>query len=75
MSFWEMFLAEGKNEGLEAVEESTKLVCKALFRALSKSALASENTYVKMAVPILAMIEPPVMDLIDQINPADNEPT
>jgi len=74
MGFMEIFIEEGKKEGLEAAEESLKLVAKALFRTLGRAANVSENQYIKMLAPIVLVMEANVLQMIDKINPADNEP-
>lgn len=66
--------AEMKAEGLELAEETAKLALKAIMRALPKVVEASENKYYEMLIPILAVVEPQIMKLIEDINKADNEP-
>lgn len=69
----DLMIEELKKEGIELAEESAKMACKALFRAIPKVVVASENKYDDMLLAILPVVEPMVMNLIDDINPADNE--
>lgn len=66
--------AEMKAEGLELAEETAKLALKAIMRALPKVVQASENKYDDMLIPVLAVVEPQIMKLIEDINKADNAP-
>lgn len=68
----EEFKAALEAEGLEMGEEAAKAAVKAFFKALPKLVLISENKYDDMLVPVIAIIEPKVMELLDNINPADN---
>jgi hypothetical protein len=61
-----------KSEGLEALEEGTKAAIKSFIKSAPKLALASENKYDDMLVPLLGVLEPALLKLAEEINPADN---
>lgn len=68
-----MVKEELKAEGLEVAEEAAISACKAMFRVLPKIALATPNKYDDMAIPVLGVIEPALLKILDDINKADNE--
>ena len=68
----EIFVEELKKEGQEVAEEAVKGIVKAVFKSLPKVVLASENKYDDMLVPVLAVVEPKVLELVEQINKEDN---
>ncbi len=72
MSMMDLMVDELKKEGLEIAEESVRMICKAMFRVIPKVVMASENKLDDMVVVVLPILEPMVMDLIDNINKADN---
>ena len=64
---------ELKKEGLEIAEEAAMAATKAVLKALPKVVLATENKYDDLLVPVLGVLEPKLMELLDGINPSDNE--
>ena len=62
-----------KENGLEIAEETAMLAAKVLFSSLSDIVKVTENKYDDLLIPILAVIEPKIYELIDNINKADNE--
>ena len=71
-SLTEILVEELKKEGLEVAEEAAKMAVKALFRALPKVVVASENKYDDMLLGIIPVFEPMVMNLLEDINKDDN---
>lgn len=61
-----------KSEGLEIAEETAILAAKAIFKSLPAIAAVTENKIDDMFVPIVVMIQGPVLELLDDINKADN---
>jgi len=61
-----------KDEGLEIAEETAIAAAKAIFRSLPAIALATENKYDDMFVPVFGILEPKVIELLDGINKVDN---
>ncbi len=62
-----------KAEGIEIAEETAIAVAKAVFKAMPAFVLATENKYDDMLIPVLGVIEPKVIEILDNINKADNE--
>jgi len=62
-----------KAEGLEVAEETAIAAVKAVMKAMPAIVMASENKYDDMLIPVLAVIEPKVIEVLDNINKADNE--
>jgi hypothetical protein len=69
----DILVEELKKEGLEVAEETAKAAVKAVFRSLPKFVAATENKYDDMLLPVLAIIEPKVLEMLDEINKEDNE--
>lgn len=61
-----------KAEGLEVMEEASKAAIIAFIKAAPKLALASPNKYDDLLIPLLGVIEPALLKLAEEINPADN---
>ena len=74
MSLTDILVEELKKEGIELAEETAKMACKALFRAIPKVVVASENKYDDMLLAVLPVIEPMIMNLLEDINKDDNDP-
>ena len=64
---------ELKKDGLEIAEETAMALAKSVFKALPKVVAATENKYDDLLIPVLGVLEPKLMELIDGINPADNK--
>lgn len=73
MSLGELVVVELKKEGLELGEEAAKLAVKAVLNSLEKIVAASENKYDDMLIPLIAVMRPQLLALVDEINPADNK--
>ena len=73
MDIKKMIVEELKAEGKEIAEETAKSAVKALFRVIPKAAAATENKYDDLLVPVIAVLEPKVMELLEGINKEDNE--
>ena len=61
------------NAGAEVAEEAAIAALKGIMKAAPRIAAATENTVDDMFIPVLALIEPKLIELLDQINKADNE--
>ena len=57
-----------KKNGLEVGEEIAMLAVRSVFKAIPEIVLATENKYDDMLVPLLGVVEKPVMALLDQID-------
>lgn len=64
----QLLLEELKKEGLDVAEDAAISATKAVFKALPKFFLATENKYDDLLVGILPVIEPSVIKLLDQID-------
>lgn len=73
MSVGEIVVAEFKKEGLELGEEAAKLAVGAVLRSLEKIVVATDNKYDDMLIPLIGVMKPQLMKLVDEINPADNK--
>lgn len=69
-----VFKKELEAEGLEIAEETAKDLLAAVLRVLPKAVQASPNQYDDLLVPVLMAVQPYLLQLIEDINPADNEP-
>jgi hypothetical protein len=69
----EVFIEELKKEGLELGEESAKMAARALFGSIEKMVVASDNKYDDMLLPVIGLVQPKLMDLLEDINKADNK--
>jgi hypothetical protein len=69
----ELLKAELKAEGVELAEESAKAAFKAILRVIPKFIVATKNPYDDLLLAVLPVLEPKVLELLDQINKADNE--
>lgn len=74
MSAKQVLLDELKKEGLDILEDTAISTCKAVFKALPKFFLATETKYDDLAIPVLKVIEPSVIQLLDQIDKEDDIP-
>jgi spore maturation protein SpmB len=67
------FIDEAKKEGLDIAEDAIAAIWKALVRVAAKYAAKSDNMIIKIAAPIIAACEAPVLALIDKIDGEDDE--
>jgi len=66
-------LLEGlKKEGLDVAEDAAAGAVKAVFKALPAFLLATENKYDDMLIPILGIVEPQVLAVVDKIDGEDD---
>jgi len=61
-------MEELKKEGLEVAEDSAIALMKAVFRIVPAYVLASESKTDDLLIPVLSVIEAPVMALLDKID-------
>lgn len=66
-------LEELKKEGLNIAEDAAVGAVKAVFKALPRVVLASENKFDDLLIPILGVVEPKVLELLDKIDGEDDE--
>ena len=59
---------ELKKAGLNVAEDAAKSAVKAVLKVLPAYALQSENKMDDLLIPILGVIEAPLMELIDKID-------
>ena len=57
-----------KGKGLEVAEDAAIGVVKGLFEVLPAIVLKTENKYDDLLIPMLAVLEPKVMELLDGID-------
>lgn len=63
-----VLVAELKQAGLNVGEDAAKEVVKAVFAAVPKFVLATENKVDDLLVAILPVVEPHVLKLLDKID-------
>lgn len=68
ISIKEMIKSELKKEGLNMLEEDAIKACKILFKLLPKVALKTETKVDDMFIPVIGIMEPKVMELLDKID-------
>lgn len=68
MSAKSMIKEELKEAGLNIAEEAAIDAVKALFKILPKLAMASENKYDDLLIPVLGVVEPKVLEMLDKID-------
>lgn len=68
MSIKKMIVEELKNGGLEVAEDSAVKAVKVLFKLLPKIVMATPTPYDNLLIPLLPVIEPAVLELLDQID-------
>ena len=69
----EILMKHLKEAGLDIGEDVAIKVVKAIFKAAPELALASENKIDDLFVPVLSMIESPLVNMLDNIYKADNK--
>ena len=57
-----------KEAGLEVTEDVAIDIVKGVFKALPKVFQETENKYDDMVIPVLGLIEPKVLELLDGID-------
>lgn len=57
-----------KEEGMDLGEEMACVAIKAVFKALPRFIVESENKYDDMLLPVLGLVEPKVLELADKID-------
>jgi len=61
-----------KEEGLEIAEDTVAAMVKATFRILPLLAKKTSNKYDDLLIPVLAVIEPKVLEMVDKIDGKDD---
>lgn len=69
----EILMKHLKEVGLDIGEDVAIKVVKAIFKAAPELAAASENKVDDMLVPVLVLIEDPLVEMLDNIYKADNQ--
>lgn len=64
----ELLVKELKAEGLDVAEDTAVAAVKAVFKVMPKVFVASENKFDDLLVPVLGVLEPKVMELLDKID-------
>lgn len=67
-----MVADEFKAKGLDIAEDLAVNAVEAVFDVIPKITAATENTLDDMAVPVLALIKPKIMELLDKIDGEDD---
>ncbi len=68
MSTKEIILKELKAAGLDIAEESTAAVVRGTLNAIEEIVKQTENKYDDMLLPVLEIVKPKLMKLIDTID-------
>jgi hypothetical protein len=68
MSVGKMIVEELKKEGLDIAEDVAIKVVHVLFNVLEKAAVQSENKYDDLIIPLIPIIKPMVLKLVDKID-------
>lgn len=68
-----LIIEELKNAGLDIAEETAVLTVKTIFAVLPKIIMATENKFDDLALPVLMVIQPKIMELLDKIDGKDDE--
>lgn len=63
-----IIVEEFKAEGLEIAEDVAVRITKVAFRAIPKVVLATDNKVDDYLIPLLALVEKPVMTALDKID-------
>ena len=63
-----MIVDELKEAGVDIAEDAATAVVRAVFKVIPKVALATENKIDDMFVPVLGIIEPQIIKLVDKID-------
>ena len=63
-----IIIEELKVVGLEVGEESAKAAVRAVFKSIPRIVLATENKVDDLLVPLLGIIEPEIIKLLDKID-------
>lgn len=72
MSAVKVLTDELKKQGLNIAEDTAVSACKAVIKSLPAFLLATENKYDDMLIPLLGVIEPNVLALLDKIDGEDD---
>ena len=64
----QMVMEELKKAGLDIAEEAAISAVKAVLAVLPKVVAKTENKYDDLLLPVLSVLEPKLMDLLDQID-------
>lgn len=67
-----LVLEELKKEGINLAEDAVAGIVKAVFRAIPKVVLATPNSVDDLLVPVLAVVEPKVLELVDKLDGEDD---
>lgn len=70
----QLLLEELKKEGLDLAEDAAVSAVKAVFKALPKFFMATENKYDDMLIAILPIVEPAVVKALDKIDGKVDQP-
>lgn len=57
-----------KSEGVEILEDQAVSLVKGVFKALPKIAAATENKVDDLVVPLLMVVEPKILEVLDKID-------
>jgi len=57
-----------KQNGLELAEETATMAVKAVFKAIPEIVKLTENQVDDLLIPLISVIEPPILSLIDKID-------
>lgn len=68
-----IIVQELKDAGLDIAEEMAVVAVKGLFAALPKVVAATENKVDDLIVPVLMVIQPKIMELLDKIDGKEDE--
>jgi len=67
-----MIVEELKKEGIVVAEEAAVGAAKALFKVLPKVFAATENKVDDLVIPLLGVVQPKVLEMLDKIDGIDD---
>jgi hypothetical protein len=68
MDIKKLIVEELKKEGMDIAEDAAISAVKAIFKVLPKVALATENKFDDLLIPVLGVVEPKILELLDKID-------
>lgn len=72
MSMKKIIVEELKKQGLDLAEDAAEDALEGFFSGLEKIVTASDNKYDDMLVPVLGMVKPKILEMINKIDKSDN---
>lgn len=68
----DVLVKELKDSGLDIAEDAAVIVAKGVLSAISKLVIASDNKVDDLLIPVLEIVKPKILDLLDKIDGKDD---